>query len=617
MMGWLRRRWLRLAVIGVPVVLLAMLAVDVAVRYVPAVQALQDGRTAAMQAEALLRNDPAHLDRARVAQAASLLQRASADFGARSAVLDNGWVMSATGHLPWVGDQVQVARALRQTGIAGVRLGLDVVPLLNDMLPDPSDHSAALTRVVTAAVQNRSALDRASADVAALSAAAGRVPSGRVSGPLGSAQATAARDVPRLVDAVTPLRDVLDAITVAAGPGRHSYLVLLGNSAEERPGGGFIGSIGDITLTDGAITSTRFRMSDLANNLVTSIPAPTPLDNHMFHGHPWELSDANWSADFPTSAAEVQHFYELATGEHVDGVISVDPMALGEVLGVLGSVQVPPYTQVITAGNALREINSIINRARPGDPGNAYLAPLGQAVLTRVLHAPIQSYPRLASALALGIQGRHIVMSFSDPKVQSVVAAYHASGALTSVGPNDGLLVADANLSGSKADLLVTRRFDLAVGITSDGTAHDRLTLTYHDARPTNPGDAALVTGSGGAYRDYVRVYLPEDATVDGLLLTANGQTAPVSAEDITTENGRLVVAYYLVVPSGGDLGLEVDYHGPFAHRSGGKVGYQLTWTKQVQALSWPAHVLVVWPDGHRSESSMTLDRDHTWSALS
>jgi hypothetical protein len=32
MMGWLRRRWLRLALIGVPVVLLAMLAVDVAVR---------------------------------------------------------------------------------------------------------------------------------------------------------------------------------------------------------------------------------------------------------------------------------------------------------------------------------------------------------------------------------------------------------------------------------------------------------------------------------------------------------------------------------------------------------------------------------------------------------
>ena len=617
MIGRLRRTWLRLALIGAPVVLLAVLAADVAVSYVPALRALEHGKTVAMQAEALLRADPAHLDRARVARASSLLQQASADFGSGSAILDDGLLARVAVHLPWLGDQMQVARALRQTGIAGVRLGLDVVPLVRDMLPDPSDHSAALTRVVTAAAQNRAALDRATADVAALSAAAGRVPSARVAGPLGSAQATVARDVPRLVDAVGPLRDVLDAITIAAGPGRHSYLLLLGNSAEERPGGGFIGSIGDVTLTDGTITSTRFRMSDFANDLVTSIPAPTPLDNYLFHGHPLELSDANWSADFPTSAAEVQHFYELATGEHVDGVVSVDPTALSEVLRVLGPVQVLPYPQMITADNALREINSIINRARPSDPGNSYLAPLGQTVLTKVLHAPVETYPQIASALAIGIRGRHIVMSFSDARVQRVVAAHNADGALASVAPNDGVLVADANLSGSKADLLVTRRFDLGVGISADGTAHDRLTLTYHNAMPTNPGDANLVKGSGGAYRDYLLVHLPENAALDGLLLTANGQTAQVSPENIAHEAGHLIVAYYLVVPSGGDLSLEVDYHGPFAHSSGGRLGYQLTWSKQVQALSWPARVLVVWPDGRRSESSMTLDRDQTWTAAS
>jgi hypothetical protein len=53
-----RRRWLRLALIGLPLAVLAILAVDVAVRYVPAVRALQDGKTAATQAEALLRSRP-------------------------------------------------------------------------------------------------------------------------------------------------------------------------------------------------------------------------------------------------------------------------------------------------------------------------------------------------------------------------------------------------------------------------------------------------------------------------------------------------------------------------------------------------------------------------------
>jgi hypothetical protein len=598
----------------VPVVLLAMLAVDVAMRYVPAVRAIQDGRTAAMEAEALLRNDPAHLDRPRVAQAASLLHRASADFGVKSTIVEDGWLARAGDHLPLVGDQVRVAQALRQTGIAGVRLGLDVVPLLSDLLPDPSDHAPALTRVVTAAVRNRPALDRATADVAALSAAAGRVSGARVSGPLGSAQAQIARDVPKLVDAVRPLRDVLDALTLAAGAGKHTYLILLGNSAEERPGGGFIGSIGEVTLTDGAIASTRFRMSDFANALVTSIPAPRPLDDYLFHGHPMHLSDANWSADFPTSAAEVRHFYQLATGQAVDGVISVDPTALSEVLRVLGPVQVAPYPQLITADNALREINAIINKARPSDPGTSYLAPLGQTVLDKVLHTPVQGYPSLASALAQGVQGVHIVMSFQDPKVQAVVAAYHGDGALSSAASNDRLLVADANLSGSKADLLVSRHFDLGVGITADGLVHDRLALSYHDPVPTNAADANLVEGSGGSYRDYLRVYLPADARLDEVLLTQEGQTTPVSAENVTTEGGRLVVAFYLVVRRGGDTTLEIDYHGPFAHKRAGTLIYQLAWDKQVQALSWPARVSVVWPDGKRSETATVLDRDHSWS---
>ncbi|MGH7751109.1 MAG: hypothetical protein ACREQ5_41045, partial [Candidatus Dormibacteria bacterium] len=154
MIGWLRRRWLRLALIALPIVILAGLAVDVAARYVPALRALEDGKTAAMQAESLLRNDPAHLDRARVAQASALLQQASADFGAKSAIVNDGVLAKVAAHLPWMGDQVGVARALRQTGIVGVRLGLDVVPLVTDMLPDPTDHAAALTRVLTAAVQN-------------------------------------------------------------------------------------------------------------------------------------------------------------------------------------------------------------------------------------------------------------------------------------------------------------------------------------------------------------------------------------------------------------------------------------------------------------------------------
>jgi Protein of unknown function (DUF4012) len=609
-----RGSWRRLALLAAPAVMVSALAVDVGIRYLPAVRALGDGRTAATQAQALLRTDVTHLDRARVNQADALLRRASMDFGADSALVQDGWLADVAEHLPLLGDQVHVARALRQVGGAGTRLGLDVIPVARDLLPGSGGTAPTLTRVVTAAAGNRSALDGATTDIAALSAATAEVAAARVDGPLGSAQSMVIRDVPALINVVRPLRDVLEALSEVAAPGRHTYLLLLGNSAEERPGGGFIGSVGQVVLTDGTITSTSFRMSDFANSLVTSIPAPTALNQVLFAGRPWELSDANWSPDFPRSAAEVKRFYELATGETIDGVLGVDPTALGRVLGVLGPVQVPPYPQVITADNTLHEINEIINRARPEDPGNSYLAPLGQTILDRVLSAPVETYPRLASALAQAVQGRHIVMSFDDPRVQAVVAAYHADGSLSSTGDHDGVLVDDANVSGSKADLVVSRRFDLAVEVGADGTVHDRLSLTYHDAVPTDSADASLVRGSGGAYRDYLRVYLPADAQIDSLALTVDGQTQQVSPTDVTGEDGRLAVAEYLVVPSGSDLTLELDYHGDFAHRRGGTLGYQLVWTKQVQALSWPVQVQVTWPDGRRNHTTTVLDRDRSWT---
>src|SRR5262249_41899434 len=126
--------------------------------------------------------------------------------------------------------------------------------------------------------------------------------------------------------------------------------------------------VGSIAFRDATVVEENFRDSAFANRLVTSIPAPRELDQTLFHGTPWELADANWSPDFPTSASQVAHFYSLATGAAVDGVIDVDPVALSSFLEVLGPVQVAPYPQRITAGNALRELNYITNKARPGDP---------------------------------------------------------------------------------------------------------------------------------------------------------------------------------------------------------------------------------------------------------
>src|ERR1022692_1007344 len=131
---WLRFRWPLLA-LGV---ILAAAVIDVALRYVPAVQALQHGRTEVTQAQSVLTGDLAHLDQARVAQARSLLADAELDFGSRSAVLADGWIGGVVAHLPWVGSQVDAARLLRTAGEDGTVAGTNVVGLVEQLVPNGS-----------------------------------------------------------------------------------------------------------------------------------------------------------------------------------------------------------------------------------------------------------------------------------------------------------------------------------------------------------------------------------------------------------------------------------------------------------------------------------------------
>jgi hypothetical protein len=578
------------------------LGVDLATRYVPALRALQDGRDAALQAAALLRDDAAHLDAARVEQARLLLARAQDDFGPRSEILISGTSGGILAHLPWVGGQVDATRALRTAGASAVRLGVDLTPLVAQVLPNAggTQNDGVLTRLAALADRQAAALDRVRADITSLSAAVASVPRWDLFGPLSTARSTLDRETPKITGALDPVLTLLGALPRAVGNGTHNYLVLLSNSGELRPGGGFIGAVGEVTLTDDRLAGASFRGSEFAKPLVTSIPAPRPLDTYLFHGHPWELSDANWSPDFPTSAAEVARFYTLATGHHVDGVLQIDPVALGYVLDVLGPVQVPSMSaQMVTGGNALLVLNELVNGG-PGQPGKAYLPPFGQAVLDRVLHAPVVQMPALANALSRAIGEKHLLIHVDDSVLQGLIDDHGAAGRL-GAPLSDALLVADANLSGTKGDLFVQRHFDLTATVESNGQVHDHLVLSYSNPLPKTAIDLQMVKDSGSAYRDYVQVIVPETAQLDTMAVSVNGQSIAASPERVEYVNHRQIIAYWLTIPANGQATLTVDYSGPFADITLVPERYNLLWDKQINALSWPASVTVVGPGGART----------------
>ena len=269
---------------------------------------------------------------------------------------------------------VALARALPPTA-ADVR-GADSVMRAAEHLFDAAEEGMAIGRRF---VEIKEAQDRrsghhlragpargADGDVARRSAgSAGRrqpqardvlaeVPEG-LAGPIENARAAMVGRIDTygpLLDSYLTASARLPAILGWDGPRR--YLVLTQNPAELRPTGGYTGSYGIIAFDKGRITERVFRdifLLDLPWDY-PFIKAPTELTNYLLGPtQPWQLADANWSPDFPTSAQDAIRLYENESGDtQIDGVLGITTYTIDELLKVTGPITVPEYDATIATG---------------------------------------------------------------------------------------------------------------------------------------------------------------------------------------------------------------------------------------------------------------------------
>jgi len=68
------------------------------------------------------------------------------------------------------------------------------------------------------------------------------------------------------------------------------------------------------------------------------------------------MQDVNLTPDFPTAASTAQAMWERKTGQRVDGVISIDPIALSYILEATGPVKIthPELIALASRGFAYR-----------------------------------------------------------------------------------------------------------------------------------------------------------------------------------------------------------------------------------------------------------------------
>ncbi len=472
-------------------------------------------------------------------------------------------------------------------------------------LPAPGTNSTALSQLVELMATSRDRAVAAAASVARARQTLAGIPDGL------AGQVERARDAMLAkIDKYSPLLDSylsasarLPSILGWDAPKR--YLVLTQNPAELRPTGGYIGSFGIVAFDKGRITERHFQdvfLLDLPWRY-PFIKGPQELHDYLLGDkQPWQLADANWSPNFPTSAQDAIRLYTNESGDtRIDGVLAITTYTIDELLKVTGPVTVPQYNLTIASGETtLKLLQAIWTAAASGSANRkAILGPFADRLLASLLALPPTKWGQLLGDAETFRQERLLQAWFRDPADEALVAGSGFDGAVRA-DPGDYLYPVDSNVAPvSKLNAVTTRTLDLGVQIDAVGNARNTLAVTWQNQIETAdaaPYRALPLVGQLRILGMYFRLLVPERSRVEAV---SGGSTSRLTNPAVLEEEaGRTAIGTYLKVPPG-RTGLTYTWTSPYAadaDQTGGT--YRLTIQKQPGLLPGPLTLTIRVPAG-------------------
>ncbi len=327
-----------------------------------------------------------------------------------------------------------------------------------------------------------------------------------------------------------------------------TYLFLLQNNSELRPTGGFIGTYGIIKVQDGEIlsfaTENSYNLDDRVKGKLF-IPPPKPLQRYN-SADAWFFRDANWSPDFPESAAKAVWFYQKEGGrEKTDGVLAVTPTVIEDLLRLTGPITVEKTT--FTADNFIETLQDQVTFDF-GQQGvgltqrKEIIGTMGKELLAKLFALPQSQWRELWGTLLQSLIEKHLLLNFNDQDLQAFAVAQGWAGAVERP-TGDFLMIVDANLASLKSDPKVKRTIEY--GLAAAGTdLQATVKITY-----ANEG---TFTKKTTRYRTFARVYVPQGSTLvrsDGAEVTDHSaRVGDVTVED---ELGKTVFGAFKSIEPG------------------------------------------------------------------
>lgn len=349
--------------------------------------------------------------------------------------------------------------------------------------------------------------------------------------------------------------------------GQRNYLLMIQNNAEARASGGIPGALAVLTVDKGKLTlgaqDNAAGLGSMSPNLQVD-PEQEKIYSTRLGKY---MQDVNLTPDFPTAATTAQAMWEKKTGQRVDGVISMDPIALGYVLDATGPVRLSGPEMLAVAGTGLpTELNgknvvpTLLSDVYAKIPlpkyQDAYFAGVAKEVFGTLSSGGTGNAKALIDGISRGASEGRILLWSATEQEQSILAQYPLSGSIAGPGvapAQFGVYFNDG--TGAKMDYYVKRSVQLVEECTGDGYRQVKVRITSTN---TAPADAATslpeyVTGGGifgvpaGTVRTNVMAYGPtqsnvETARVDGKKTNFSAQhhaNRPVGTLTVTLAPGQ------------------------------------------------------------------------------
>lgn len=332
------------------------------------------------------------------------------------------------------------------------------------------------------------------------------------------------------VDAAEKVAPVLPQMLGANGQTRN-YLLYAMNNVEIRACGGFGGSQGLISVTDGQMSIGEFvpRIGLSEDEAVESVDEE---DEALFGNHSNLYNSGNtYSPDWPRNSQRVAALWKSQYGQDVDGVVGIDPVFLQYLLGLVGNVSLPDGT-VVDGTNAAKVLMHDVYWNYPVEESDGIFASVASAAFDKILGGIGDvDVTKLVGAFERGAEEGRLIAWMRNDDEQNAIKETGIDASLPDPDDPSADPVAGVyfnNLSFSKLDWYLNADTQIGQGVKNgDGTCSYRITVTL-----TN----IMTQEEAGKLPDYVAASAPDAARDDERLNVSLFAPTGGNITDLTVE---------------------------------------------------------------------------------